>query len=56
MDFQIDVNSNYQQEELNFSVNLQNWTSSEIQIQLNFSHPELVSQGKSVYDKLNIKF
>jgi hypothetical protein len=56
MDFSIDIQSNYLQKELEFSQKLKNWTTNEILIQLNFTYPELISQGKSYYDKLNIIF
>lgn len=55
MNFQIESNSNYLKEELRFTVNLKNWTSNEVQIQINFTYPELISKGKQSYDKLNIK-
>ncbi len=46
MDFSIEIKSNYDKEELEFEQKLKNWTYSEIQVQLNFTNPELISQGK----------
>ena len=43
MDFNLQVQSNYLREELEFTVNLKNFTSSEISIKIEFKHPELIS-------------
>jgi hypothetical protein len=55
MSFKIESQSSYQAEDLKFTVNLKNWTESEILINVNFEYPELVSNGKSLYDKLKFE-